>query len=196
MAIDIGGVNFLIEDSDFKINFESRKELSINSQGAYNDGERNPMVAAYGNIASWTTIGTAATWAVPSNFDRAERIQSPNGPSASSLSYSPLRFTISVTGVYLAAFHLYSRDAGSGYPTGGYVHPQIGVNGSPSLRRPGSNPYRIRHHGLQGGYDSDTTVSEFIYLIAGDYVEPMHYMNNSNQQYYPQHSSFSVYFIG
>jgi hypothetical protein len=196
MAIDINGTVLKNNNSSFQVEYNSRIELSLNSNGQIKEGPLVPLATAYSNTASWNVIGTSGTWAVPTLFSSVERLQTPSGPVSANLSYSPLRYTVSKTGIYLVSFHLYSRDSSStAYPTGGYVHPQIGVNGSPSGRRPGGNPYRIRHHGLQGGYDSDTEVSEFLSLIQGDYIEPMHYCNG-NQQYYPQHSSFAVYFIG
>jgi hypothetical protein len=71
------------------------------------------------------------------------------------------------------------------------------VNGSSTVRRPGSTPYRIRQYGFPGSYGHDTDSCELIYCIAADYIEAWWYSGGTDSmQTYNAYNAWSGTYMG
>jgi hypothetical protein len=164
MGFDINGTTLTNNDGLVATNAGNRI-MKMGTTGVLQRlNSAQPMFRTSGSSGSWLGIGTN-TWVVTPGFDLSDL------NVASCYNISNGRFTVPVDGVYLMSGHCYTR-----FPDGGYVHPMFWVNGLSNGRRPSAGAlHRMRGHGLTAGYEVDSSTSEFIPLIAGDYVEFRHF---------------------
>lgn len=124
-----------------------------------------PMFRVSGDSGSWTGIGTDQ-WALTPAFNLIDV------NIGGCYNTGNTRFTVPVDGIYLMSGHAYCQIATGG----GYTHPMFWVNGLSNGRRPSAGAlYRMKGHGIDAGYQVDSSISELLPLLAGDYVEFRHY---------------------
>lgn len=182
MAIDIKntiltGVN---GDTAFKINYNSVTDiLRIDSAGRTFQ-PNIPAFAAYNNAAAWvnTTLGVTEVQFNSTVFNYQNCYDVNTG-----------RFTVPADGIYVFTTSCYFSKTSSA--VGDFVKCEFRVNGSPSFRRAGNGPRRIKGHGHYAGYAFDSQMQETIYLMAGDYVSVYHESSSVGTRTYRTQDQFT-----
>jgi hypothetical protein len=105
------------------------------------------------------------------------------------------RFTAPVAGWY--SFYSQSYMYNDTSNSGGYLHYNIGYNGSPSTdRSTGRTPHTLYGHQVTNGYVPGINASLEIYLNAGDFSSPQPNMGGASSRLHGDHSLWCGYLIG
>jgi len=170
-----GGTSLSVTDASSNVLYKQNTAGIVSKPTNSSGTILTPMFNVGWSAGGWTSLGGVVV------FDYTSGSGYLNVNSCYNTSNGA--FTAPFTGLYLFKHHIYCYGPDSTYTW--YFHPLYLVNGSLSLRRPGSTPYRIRQYGMRADYGYDSDCSELIYLTAGDYVQVYTPMNGTMQGYAP-----------
>ena len=150
--------------------------------GYYNSGNIPMFVAGRATDSGWISVADGA-WRKVNDYCTDVGIN-----IGSCYNASTTRFTAPISGPYYLMFTAYTY-------AGGYYHPVIGVNGSPSARHGSDTKYRIRGHGYSSNYQTDAQIEEVIWLQAADYCE-VFWATSGTAYHYAPYSLFAGVYVG
>jgi len=104
------------------------------------------------------------------------------------------RVTAPVSGYYW--FHLASYHYNDNNANNGYMHWNIGRNGSPNTTVSGRHPHSIFGHGVPNNHVPGIVCALEMYMNAGDYASPQPYLPNGPGRFHGDHSQWSGFLIG
>lgn len=188
MSINANGILFSANSSMMTTTTSIGNTLKFSSGGAVAKANQT-FFAAIGNTGYVTLTGNSYNKIIMTYV--VSNVGSGYNPALS-------RFTAPVDGTYFFTGTSYLNNTSAN----NYVlyHPMFWVNGGAS-RQPNTTyyHYRIRHYGFSVASYDDGMIYQLIYLLAGDYVEYIHYFqkpDSNDSKYYDYYTRFSGILVG